>query len=612
MILDSIRKMLRHSALPALLVALAFVISAPVWRMPLSGDDLCHESKLRTSSSVGQAVMTLFDWSKSGQMEHERKIVGLCPWWTYEGRQESFWRPLSAASHWLDYRLWPSNRVLFRIHSAAWFALFLVVSWGLYRQLEERRWVAGLAVLLLTLKPENWESLKWIAARNSLIAACFVALTLWLYHRHVRGMSWKWGVAASVAFAAGLLAGEGVVTAATYLFSYSLFLDDRPWKARLTSLVPFALIALAWRGIYHALGFGVSCSGLYIDPGGEPVRYALNLLEWCPLLVLDQFTGSVAAKYAMLSPWIQPWLWGFVVAGLVALAAAFHPLLRKDRTARFWALGLILALLPAYARTLPGDRTLLFAAIGSAPLVAAFVAGIADGSVWLPKGRIPRRLIQGVGILFVVFLFLKPVASDVIRMIAMYRNPSEIIESVPPVLPLRATASQQLIIVNSPNAQSLVYMKLSFIHHGIELPAGLRVLSSGLGDITLSRTETNTLVETSTHGPLIPAKPRRSDVPPGAPIYHDLYKESLTASSFRPEEMGFSPGDKVIVPCMTVVVDRVNGHGLPTQATFTFTRSLDDAGYHWVSWDSAQERYTVFTPPRVGEHMRIAGPLVRK
>jgi len=609
MCLDSIKKILGHCALPALLVALVFVISIPVWRIPLSGDDLCHESKLRTSGSVGQAVMTLFDWSKYGQM-HERKAVGLCPWWTHEGRQESFWRPLSAASHWLDHYLWPSNRVLFRIHSAAWFALFLVLSWGLYRQLEERRWVSGLAGLLLTLKPEDWESLKWIAARNSLIAACFVALTIWLYHRHVRGASWKWGVAAWVAFAAGLLAGEGAVTAATYLFSYSLFLDDRPWKARMASLAPFALIALSWRGIYHAMGFGVSGSGIYIDPGGEPVRYALNLLEWSPILALDQFTGSVAAKYAMLSPWFQPWVWGLTVAGLIALATAFLPLLRRERTARFWALGLILALFPACARTLPGDRTLLFAAIGSAPLLATFLAGLVDGSAWLPKGRIPRRLVQGIGILFVIFHLLKPVASDVMRMIAMFWHHSEKVEPIPSAL--RAAASQQLIIVNPPNTQILSYLSLSFIHNGIELPAGLRVLSSGLGDITLFRTGTNTLVETSTHGPLIPARPRRGDMPPGTPFYHDLYKESLNSSCFRPEEIGFSPGDNVVVPCMTVVVDRVNSRGFPTQATFTFARSLDDAGYHWVYWDSAQGLYSLFTPPRVGEQIRIAGPLIRK
>ncbi|MEI6787151.1 MAG: hypothetical protein WCL49_01610 [bacterium] len=554
--------------------------------------------------------MTLFVWSKPDQIEHKLKNIGIQPWWSDEGREVSFWRPLSAATHWLDYRLWPSHRMLFRIHSAAWFALFLVASWGLYRKLDKRDWGAGLAVLLLTLKPENLESVTWIAARNSLISALFMISTLWLYHRQVRGASWKWGVVAWVAFAAGLLAGEGAVTASTYLFSYSLFLDDRPWKARLTSLVPFALIAIAWRGTYHALGFGVVGSGLYIDPGGEPVRFALNVLEWGPILALDQFTGSVAAKYAMLSPWFQPWVWGLVLAGLIALATAFMPLLRRERTARFWALGLILALIPACARTLPGDRTLLFAAIGSAPLVAAFLAGIADGDDWLPQGRIPRRLIQGVGILFVILLFLKPVTSDVMRTITMFRHHSDKVASIPQAF--RAAGSQQLIIVNPPNVQNLAYLGLSFIHNGIELPAGLRVLSSGLGDITLSRTETNTLVVISAHGPLIPTRPRTGDIPPSAPLHHELYKVSRFASTFRSEAIGFSPGDKVAVPCMTVIVDRVNGRGFPTQATFTFTHSLDDADYHWVFWDSAQGSFALFTPPHVGEQIRIAGPLVSK
>jgi hypothetical protein len=60
---------------------------------------------------------------------------------------------------------------------------------------------------------------------------------------------------------------------------------------------------------------------------------------------------------------------------------------------------------------------------------------------------------------------------------------------------------------------------------------------------------------------------------------------------------------------MTVVVDRVDDRGHPTEATFQFEVSLDDVRHRWVFWDSAAGRYAPFTPPRLGEELRILGPL---
>ncbi len=59
---------------------------------------------------------------------------------------------------------------------------------------------------------------------------------------------------------------------------------------------------------------------------------------------------------------------------------------------------------------------------------------------------------------------------------------------------------------------------------------------------------------------------------------------------------------------MTVDVNRVNARGLPSEATFTFERSLDDARYRWVFWNGAHGRYAPFTPPRLGEERPLPGP----
>ena len=59
--------------------------------------------------------------------------IGLIPWWTLENIRLSFWRPLSAATHWLDYALWPNSAALMHLQSLIWFGAVIAAaasSWG--------------------------------------------------------------------------------------------------------------------------------------------------------------------------------------------------------------------------------------------------------------------------------------------------------------------------------------------------------------------------------------------------------------------------------------------------------------------------------------------------
>lgn len=617
MTIECLKRVLAHSAFPAVLVALALVLSAPAWRLAFSGDDLVQAGRLIESHPIRKlgyfpndhrfvpATLSLFDWFHPG-LTRQAMEYGFLPWWTSEGAQQSFWRPLSSATHWLDYRWWPSRPLPMHLHNTLWFGAFLVVAWALYRGIGGRNWTVGLAALLLALNQENWQTLAWIAARNSLITALLVVLTLWLYHRRVRGAGPLWGAAALGAFGASLLAGEGAVTGAAYLFSYALFIDERPWKARLPSLAPFALVVIVWRLAYQALGFGVAHSGLYVDPGGEPLRYALNLLEWGPILIVDVFTIPILGKYASLAPAFQPLARGLSWVGLLALAAAFFPMLRAERTARFWALGLVLTVVPACATTVPDDRITLYAAIGFAPLVAGFLAGVVECRPWLSQGRLWRRPWQGVGVLLLAFHLLHPGLGHGKRLAHLFcRFPLP--AAVAPVL--LAAPDQELIVVNTPDAMYLSYLPFFLAQDGVALPAGMRVLSSCLGGTTFRRIETNTLVLVSANGPLVPVRPKSASLPFDAPLRHPLYKSFVISSAFRAEGVGFAPGDRIALPGMTVTVDRLDQHGLPMEVTITFARSLNDARYHWVFWDSAKVHYALFTPPTLGAEMWLPGPL---
>lgn len=612
-----VKKILGHGAFPAFLMALALLISAPTWRIQLFADDLVHAGKLLgdhpvkergffvDSNQFIQATMTLFDWFRPG-LTRQVMEFGAWPWWMADRAQLSLWRPLTAATHWLDYQLWPSRTVPIHLHNAVWYGLLLMAAWVLYRCLEARAWVAGLAALILALSPANWQSLVWVAARNSLVAAFFVASTLWFYHRSVRSASGRWAIAAGLAFALGLLAGEGAVAAAAYLFSYTLFMDERPWKTRFLNMAPFAAILIVWRVTYQRLGFGTACSGLYVDPGSEPVRFFLNLLEWGPLVVVDVFTKPFLGKYACLSPAIRPCAWVTGLLCLMAILGAFIPLLRRSRSARFWTMGLLLTMVPACATTLPDDRVTIYAALGVAPLVAAFLAGLAEDESWIMKG-IPRRILQVSGLLLIAFHLFLPLPRQVKRMVRLIAPPSPTGQMVEPVL--RTPATQELVIINTPDVMALSYLPFNLTHDGVAWPLGIRALSASPGDTVVRRTGTHTLVLVSAQGSLIPVRLEAREVPPDAPDVHPFYKSCVIGSAFRSAELRFTPGEHVKLSAITVEVIRVNERGLPVEVTFKFNESLDSIRYHWVYWDSREGHYAPFTPPRVGDQMRLAGPL---
>ena len=84
------------------------------------------------------------------------------------------------------------------------------------------------------------------------------------------------------------------------------------------------------------------------------------------------------------------------------------PLLRKEPLARFFALGMLLSLVPSCS-TFPHDRLLFLAGFGGAGLLALFLGGLREGAEWLPRGRGWRAAARTTGALLVAFhLVLAP------------------------------------------------------------------------------------------------------------------------------------------------------------------------------------------------------------
>src|SRR5262249_28552438 len=149
---------------------------------------------------------------------------------------------------------------------------------------------------------------------------------------------------------------ENIGTCA-YLGAYALFIDRAGlWRGCL-ALWPHAAAVVAWRSLRDAWGYGVRNVGLYIDPISDPGPYFAALVKRIPIQLLGQWTPIPAELGVLLPPPARTYLWCLAIAVLAVLFLVMTPLLRVDKLARFWAAGMVFAVIPVGA-TEPMDRLL--------------------------------------------------------------------------------------------------------------------------------------------------------------------------------------------------------------------------------------------------------------
>ncbi|HEX2675521.1 MAG TPA: hypothetical protein VHM19_02745, partial [Polyangiales bacterium] len=292
---------------------------------------------------------------------HWQVESGYAPWWTYPQLRISFLRPLSLLTHELDAQLFPDSSLLQHAHSLLWLGLLVVIATWLYRGVLGA-FVGGLAALLFALDHTRGFAVGFVMNRHALIGAALGALCLALHQRERRGP-------AAIVYAAALLSSESAIAVAGYLFAYAVFLQPGKARRRLVSLVPYVAITLLWRALYNATGHGGFGSGLYVDPAREPIEFAVTLLRRAPIQALGQLLVPPAEVYWLYGPRLAQAVWCAGVLALVAFAAALVPLWQREPSARFWALGCALSLVPASAGY-PSGRQMAFVGLGAMPLLA--------------------------------------------------------------------------------------------------------------------------------------------------------------------------------------------------------------------------------------------------
>ena len=586
-----LRDRLAHPRFPLIAMGIAVFLCLPALRMGLVIDDYWHRVIIEGGPGIGELFgpgWEMFSFT-DGDAERTQNLMdlGILPWWTLPELVVNFWRPVTVATHWLDYQLWPDAAWAMHLQSLAWLAGTVLIAGLLYRRVEAVPWVAGLAVLLYAVDDARAAPASWVANRNALVASVFALGAIWL-HMKWRQENKAWaGALAVIALAVGLLAKEEALATCAYLFAFAVFLDKGNWRSRAASLLPYVVLVVAWRLYYQHAGYGADGSGIYIDPGTQPWQFAVAVVRRLPVILLGQWSLPPADAYLLLSPTRRVALTLGSIAFLIVLAWVLRPLLRGNPAAKFWCLGMVLAAVPT-CTTFPTDRLLIYIGLGGMGLCATFLAAWRDGR-YDGMSR-PLRLTAKVlfGWFVLIHLILSPLMLPgrivVFRFFGQYVN--EVIDSAEFD---DSITDKTIVTVNSPTLGVTTYLSMKRTLERKPIPAVLRNLAPNVfkgRTITLERTGENTVV----------MRP----------------SSSYPIGLFRDPAHALQAGDTVALggsspeQRMTVRVLRVENGGWPTEVEFAFDVPLEHKSLVWLQVEGA--RLVPFELPSVGETVTLPEP----
>ena len=610
--LDFSKRFLEHRHLPAILAIGAILVMLPALKTGLMADDLVQRAvelrpdqlsaRLRDagippdSGSLGTVLRDLFPGfsNRDPQCMVLAKNYGILPWWTPDNFRVGLWRPVTAFTHWLDYRLFPDSPVLMHAHNIAWFAAIVFLITIVYRKLMGVGWTAGLAALLFLLDGNTYFPVAFVANRGFMLSLFFGLLCLYEHHQWRSAKSRSGCVLSALFLALSLFTDEGGASTFAFILAYALVLEPGSLRNRALTVLPSILVIVLWRTIYTLSGFGVFHLGIYIDPTNEPLQFARVVVPRAMALLGGQLTGVPPDFLLAVDPLLQPKVIAFYCVPVVAALIVFLPLLRRDKTAAFWFAIMLLAVIPA-ATVMPLSKNLGFVAVGAYGLIACFVAGLITRPSRLPE-CLTYRILAWVAC---VLLILMHVPGAIVGRVAMVKATPFVFNLMNSVINLGNSPdaeNKNVIAVNAPCPFALVCAPSYKAYYHRPLPKTLRALVPGCTSFDVQRTDDKTLVIQSKAPDIFSC----DDVGPVHLAYLCRFGNLIGNPRCK-------KGDRYDLGSLTVEVLESDASDLPSRVAFRFDTSLDSPDFHWLWWDWRTGRQP-FKIPASGQSVTLSGP----
>ena len=216
--------------------------------------------------------------------------------------------------------------------------------------------MAGLAVLLFAVEDGHGTPVGWICNRNVLVAASFGVACL-IAHDAWRREEKRWAQwPALLLWTCSLCSKEAGIATVRLFVRFTPCGSMIPRSGGASS--PSSPTASSWSS---GGSCGTRSASAWITlastsiRSAPPARSSMALAERYPVFLLGQWVFpsdvSVAIRKLLGSPF---WWAGVISTGVLGLL--FWPVLRRDRIARFFVTGMLLAVLPICA-TFPTDTT---------------------------------------------------------------------------------------------------------------------------------------------------------------------------------------------------------------------------------------------------------------
>jgi hypothetical protein len=546
------------------LTVMAFLLCLPSLVIGRQADDYELGSQVR-ADALGAYRFAPLSVAQTRVQLHALRDDGRLPWWVNPDHHQAFYRPLASLTHWLDFRLWPRVPWCMHLENALLYALLIWLALATQHGVGLRGRALALAGFCYACNPLQSMSAGWLAGRNTVLQAVFGLLCLLLYDRARSTGSLRVALLAMLAFCAALLSGEGGIACLGFLFAHALTRDTSGIGRRVAALTPYLLISALWRSYYTSHGYGVVGSGFYRDLGGHPFELVPAMASVLPLYLASQLTLPFA-NLSLLFPHSLSFCIVVSVCLLALLSPLLWPLLRRDATARFHALGALFSALPL-AAALPGDRLVFFVGFGTTGLLGQLLANRLDA-----PGRVGRWWLRQLWrwhalyapVLFVVGLFS--------CMATLLGGGASALERAVP-----QAEEPVVVLLNSPSCLLPHFVNHMRAYAGRPNPHVI-ALYAGNADVSVTRQDPRSLELFVARGWL------------ATPI------ERLLRD---PRHAPFAVGQTLSLRDVQVSVRAVNADGAPTRVQFRFQHALDSARLRLLIWrDKAP---VPWTPPAIGE-----------
>lgn len=603
LIIEKVERFLIHRRLPLFAMLLGILVGIPtLWTKWGPSDDVIQRSII-LNSPLSTVLTRLFVFLDPA-INSLRMDAGSYPWWTYEPARIIFFRPIAAFSLWLDYQIWPDVRFLMHLHSLILYGVLCLLTAQLFRRFLGNTPQAGLATILFSLSTAHIGCVVSLAARNLILTTIFGLLVL-VFHDRWQREQWKLGFLLSIiCLLLSLLSAETGVATLTYLLAYVLFISQLPWRKRIISLLPYAVVTFAWLAAYHFSGFGAFGSGFYLSPLQDPIRFTIAVIERVPFILIGQWILPDPVVYTVVSDGARVVLWILSVGLLVFVGFLLAPLVKRNRAARLWFLGMLLAVIPVCAVSPASGRHLTFISLGAFGLMGQFITGVVKRSRWTRKGIHWRRAAMGMCLSF-LFLhgFIYPVAGSAVRPIL-----GSFAEETIKIDTGREIENTDVILVNPPSPSLFIYLPSYWEFTGKKPPAHLRILAPGFSTITLASVNEYTLLVQPESGFLESPVSLSLDGKAFLPFFHPAYSFEYGDGLFRGSSYPLKLGERVLLDGATIEVVSLTKDGRPLAIQATFSKPLTDRSFTWLQWDWESSNYFTIQPPHPGSILIVPGP----